>query len=179
MKVIIAGSRTFNNYKLLQETMDNLNIEVTEVVCGTARGADIMGEKWALNNGIAVKYFPANWKTEGRAAGINRNHKMGDYADYLVAFWDRESRGTKDMIDYMQQLEKPGTVIIFKNIKNNQTALKIQQEPINAEVRGVPASGELTAAIDYLSNFSPYDEYQRNLGIVLDRLDELGSTRIF
>ena len=38
---------------------------------------------------------------------------MGDYADFLVAFWDGKSKGTKDMIDYMQKLGKHGTVIKY------------------------------------------------------------------
>lgn len=40
---------------------------------------------------------------------------MGDYADYLIAFWDGKSSGTKDMINYMQQLGKNGKVVLFKN----------------------------------------------------------------
>lgn len=31
-------------------------------------------------------------------AGPIRNRDMGKYADYLVAFWDGKSIGTKDMI---------------------------------------------------------------------------------
>lgn len=44
MKVIIAGNRTFNNKQLLFDTMDNLDIEIDEVVCGEARGADTLGK---------------------------------------------------------------------------------------------------------------------------------------
>ena len=38
---------------------------------------------------------------------------MGDYADYLLAFWDGASKGTKDMIDYMKKIGKHGKVIIY------------------------------------------------------------------
>ena len=38
---------------------------------------------------------------------------MGDYADYLVAFWDGKSRGTKDMINYMKGLGKHGKVVLY------------------------------------------------------------------
>ena len=40
MKVIVAGGRDFNEYKLLKETLDNFQQEhgnITEVVSGTAR----------------------------------------------------------------------------------------------------------------------------------------------
>jgi hypothetical protein len=115
MKVIIAGSRTFNNYDLLERVLQEENLIIEEVVCGGARGADDHGQKWARNNGVSVKYFNAEWEKYGRVAGIIRNHEMGDYADYLIAFWDGKSRGTKDMIDYMQQLGKHGKVVLFKN----------------------------------------------------------------
>lgn len=112
MKVIIAGSRTFNNYDLLEKVLQEENLIIDEVVCG---GADTLGAEWAKKNGVPVKYFNAEWYIYGRAAGTIRNHQMGDYADYLVAFWDGKSRGTKDMIDYMQQLGKHGKIILFKN----------------------------------------------------------------
>ena len=114
MKVIIAGSRTFNNYNLLNKTLQEVDLVIDEVVCGGAKGADSLGAEWARKNGVPVKYFNAEWEKYGRVAGIIRNHQMGDYADYLVAFWDGKSSGTKDMFTYMQQLGKHGKVIIVK-----------------------------------------------------------------
>ena len=114
MKVIIAGNRTFNNKQLLFDTMDNLDIKIDEVVCGEATGADSIGKEWAIKNEIAVKSFPAEWDKYGRLAGPIRNQDMGNYADYLIAFWDGESVGTKYMFTYMQQIGKHGEVIIVK-----------------------------------------------------------------
>ncbi len=99
MKTIIAGGRDFNDYKLLCEYMEELGAGVTEIVCGMARGADLLGKRWADENNIPVKEFPADWKTHGKAAGHIRNKEMAKYADTLVAFWDGESRGTKNMIE--------------------------------------------------------------------------------
>ena len=113
MKLIIAGSRDFNDYFLMCKSIASLGFKVDEVVSGGARGADSLGEKWAFEHLVPVRYFPAHWVEEGRAAGINRNHKMGNYADYLIAFWDGKSPGTLDMITYMQQLGKPVEVIKF------------------------------------------------------------------
>lgn len=113
MKVIIAGGRDFNNYDLLSQTMDELNIIVFEVVCGDARGADTLGATWASANGIAIKHYPADWDAHGRSAGIIRNRQMAEYADFLVAFWDGKSHGTKNMIDTMQQIGKHGRVILY------------------------------------------------------------------
>lgn len=100
MKIIIAGCRDFNNYVLLKSKLDFYfkNVEVTEIVSGACSGADKLGERYALEHNITVRRFPADWSL-GRKAGPLRNEEMAKYADALVAFWDGESRGTKDMIN--------------------------------------------------------------------------------
>ena len=40
MKVIIAGSRTFYNYELLKETLQQLNLHISEIVSGEAAVAE-------------------------------------------------------------------------------------------------------------------------------------------
>lgn len=112
-KLIIAGSRTFNNFKLIRQTLDDEKNSIAEVVCGEAKGADLYGKAWAQYHDIPVKSFPADWQSYGSAAGYIRNHEMGDYADELVAFWDGRSPGTKEMIEYMQKLHKPVRVVEF------------------------------------------------------------------
>ena len=112
-KVIIAGSRSFNNFRLMRQTLDSEKDLISEVVCGEAKGADSYGKAWAQYHNIPVKSFPADWQRDGSAAGYIRNHRMGDYADELVAFWDGNSPGTKEMISYMESLHKPVRVIQF------------------------------------------------------------------
>lgn len=96
MKTIIAGSRGFNDYDLLCQTCDD--IEITEVVSGTARGADKLGERYARERNIPVKQFPADWDNLGKRAGYIRNSDMAKYADACVVFWDGVSKGTAHMI---------------------------------------------------------------------------------
>lgn len=109
MKVIIAGGRDFNDFDALEGEMrvlywsgapglDGWDLDL-EIVSGGARGADVLGERFALENMMEVKSFPANWDEHGKSAGYRRNAQMADYADVLVAFWDGMSRGTKHMID--------------------------------------------------------------------------------
>lgn len=109
MKVIIAGSRhmPFSMFHLIDEAVKKSNFQVTEVVCGLARGADMFGGKWAVNNSIPVKTFPANWDEHGKAAGPIRNQQMAEYADALIVFiWDG-SRGSADMLKRMERMKKP------------------------------------------------------------------------
>lgn len=117
MKVIIAGGRKFNNYALMCQEIEKMNLDITEVVCGGAKGADLLGQKWAEEHGIAVKFMPAEWEIYGRAAGMMRNELMGDYADYLIAFWDGKSKGTLHMINYMEQIGKHGAVIRYEEVE--------------------------------------------------------------
>ncbi len=99
-KVIIAGSRDFTDYALLCSFADEVlaGAEDIEIVSGGARGADGLGERYARERGYALKVFPAEWKKRGRAAGPIRNGQMAGYADALIAFWDGQSSGTRDMI---------------------------------------------------------------------------------
>jgi hypothetical protein len=101
MKVIIAGSRGFSDFQLLYAKCEEVlaNVKEAEIVSGTARGADKLGEHYASLKGYSVRQFTPDWDKQGKAAGYIRNKEMADYADCLIAFWDGQSRGTKHMID--------------------------------------------------------------------------------
>ena len=105
-RVIITGGRDFNNYpglvKVMHKLLSNINDEII-VVCGKARGADSLGEKYAKERGYTIRYFPADWDMNGRSAGYIRNEEMAQNADALVAFWDGKSRGTQHMIQTAQK----------------------------------------------------------------------------
>ena len=105
MKVIIAGGRDFNDFAYLEQVC--LDFEISEVVCGCAKGADTLGSLYGVKHNIPVREFPADWFKYGKKAGIMRNTTMGKYADFLIAFWDTKSKGTAHMIEYMKQLKKP------------------------------------------------------------------------
>ena len=115
IKVIIAGTRDFNDYAFLKKNVDyfsqgiNPNNEEIEIVSGNARGADKLGERYAKEHNLPVKLFPANWDKYGKRAGYLRNQEMANYADVLIAFWDEKSKGTKHMIDIAK---KQGLTVI-------------------------------------------------------------------
>lgn len=99
MKVIIAGSRDITDMAEINAAIADSKFEITEVVCGMARGVDLLGKAWANYLGIPVTQFPADWDRYGKRAGYRRNIEMGEYADALIAVWDGVSLGTKHMID--------------------------------------------------------------------------------
>lgn len=118
LRVIIAGSRDFDNYnfllaecnKIINCIFDNETYSAVRIISGTARGADKLGERYANNKGYNVKQFPADWAIFGKRAGYLRNRDMAKYAieegskGVLIAFWDGESKGTKHMIDIAYEL---------------------------------------------------------------------------
>lgn len=101
MKVVIAGSRGFNDYSFLKRKLDHLLQNQTDVtiISGTARGADKLGERYAKEKGFDIIEKPADWENLGKRAGYVRNEEMAKIADAAVIFWDGESRGAKHMID--------------------------------------------------------------------------------
>lgn len=115
MKIIVAGSRGFNNKSLAFDKLDFFTASKPEVVvvCGMARGADLIGKAWAEERGHTVMCMPADWERDGRRAGYLRNVSMADMADALVAFWDGTSRGTAHMIREMKERSKPVRVVQY------------------------------------------------------------------
>jgi len=120
MKLVIAGSRGFSNYKLLREMADVVvkdSLEEIEIVSGGARGADVLGEKYAKERGFPVKSFPANWDLHGKAAGYIRNEEMAEYGNYVLLFWDGESKGTQHMAKLAEKHGCKVYLIKYKDMK--------------------------------------------------------------
>ena len=111
MKLAIIGSRTFNNYELLYDYLEEHLNTTTMVVSGAARGADSMGERWAKENGIKTLIFPAEWDKYGKRAGYIRNEDIIKNCDFCIAFWDGVSKGTMHSVSLCKKYNKPVTVI--------------------------------------------------------------------
>lgn len=113
--VIIAGSREFSDYDLLCEKCDKIfsRRKPTAILCGEARGADLLGKRYAKEHDIHVESYPAHWDKYGKAAGMMRNKQMLADADALVAFWDGQSSGTKNMLDIAANKGIPVRLICY------------------------------------------------------------------
>jgi hypothetical protein len=115
MRVLVCGSRTFNDYEKMKEVLDE--IEITEIIEGEARGADKLSRDWALENNVPARRFPADWKLHGKRAGPIRNSQMlkEGKPEMVVAFRGPNSRGTQNMID---QATKAGIPVRMIEIEN-------------------------------------------------------------
>lgn len=129
-KVIVAGTRHFEDYSLLEEKLDYYlsdKLPNVEIVSGTAKGADQLGERYATERNLPVKKFPANWYPNGkgdrlskgayegldRSAGPKRNADMAKYADALILFWDGKSSGAKSMLGLAERYNVVTRVIRY------------------------------------------------------------------
>ncbi|GAK41982.1 hypothetical protein TCA2_4474 [Paenibacillus sp. TCA20] len=106
-RLVVAGSRDFDDYALLSRHLDHLlqHKKNIVIVSGNAIGADMLGERYANERGYFIDTYIPNWRPRGprgpvdRSAGHRRNADMADNGDALVAFWDSISKGTAGMIN--------------------------------------------------------------------------------
>jgi hypothetical protein len=145
MRLIIAGSRSITDYvlvcKAIGQTLSALGITSLvdiEVVSGGAVGVDSLGERWADENCVEKRIFFPAWddlvtqpvkiktnkfgKKYNALAGFNRNEKMANYANVLLAVWDGKSSGTEDMID--RRSKKGRSCYIYSTVNGKLAKIK-------------------------------------------------------
>lgn len=118
LRVLVCGSRCFNNRNLLINTLDkfcedrglitppekrdqygNYMPEGLTIINGAAKGADVIASDWAIVNWVPLEEYPADWETYGKSAGLIRNEQMlATGIDIVIAFPRGEARGTGHMI---------------------------------------------------------------------------------
>ena len=116
IKLAIVGSRTFSNYKLLNDSIENEILPfciIDKIISGGANGADKLGAKYASKNNIPLVEIKPDWGTYGKSAGFLRNYKIIDACDVCIAFWDGESKGTAHDIGLAKKKNKGIIVIRF------------------------------------------------------------------
>lgn len=118
-RTIIAGGRSFSDYKLLKDKLDYyLRDKVRQgyeiiIISGTANGADKLGERYAMERGYKIERYPADWNKYKKAAGYRRNVQMSEVANACVVFWDGISPGSKHMIDIATNKGLPLRVVRY------------------------------------------------------------------
>lgn len=113
MKLAIIGSRAFNDYDFLKNNiLKNIKLEeIITIVSGGAKGADSLGKQFAIEfKKEYIEYLP-DWGKYGRAAGVKRNTFIIEESDLIIAFWNGESKGTKDSINKAKKLKKKIIII--------------------------------------------------------------------
>lgn len=112
MNYAIVGSRGFNNYAMLKVVCNKLVCSTDTIISGGAKGADSLGKQYATEYKLNYIEFPADWDKYGKRAGYIRNQEIIDNSDFVIAFWDAVSPGTKHSIE-LAKINKIPTLIIY------------------------------------------------------------------
>ncbi len=113
LKLMTCGSRSVSDKELVFSELDKFRKKNPSLalISGGAKGADTIAEEWAKARGVPITQYKPDWKKYGRGAGIVRNKKMVLAADFVIAFWDGASKGTKFVIDFCAKSGKVCRVI--------------------------------------------------------------------
>ena len=101
MKVAVIGSRSITTIKNLESVLPP---ETTEIVSGGAKGVDAIAKEYALSHGLKYTEFLPEYEKYGKSAPLKRNISIIEYSDFVVAFWDGMSTGTKFVIDNCEKM---------------------------------------------------------------------------
>jgi predicted Rossmann fold nucleotide-binding protein DprA/Smf involved in DNA uptake len=131
MKIAIVGSRDFDDYSLLKSILKAYLEQAIVIISGGAKGADQLAEQWSkefLNESPMI--IRPDWKDISRQdaivkqdekgnsydarAGLRRNELIAQRADLVIAFWDGQSKGTKQIISYARQIGKEVQIVKYK-----------------------------------------------------------------
>ena len=118
-KIVVAGCRDYNNYNEASEYINECIGDIKDgytliFISGGCKGADLLGERYAAENGHKVERYAAEWNRYGKAAGPKRNEEMAKIADCVICFWDGKSKGTESMIKLAEKYNK---MLFIKEIK--------------------------------------------------------------
>lgn len=110
MRIAIVGSRNAPA-NIAALILEHLPRQTSEIVSGGANGVDAAAAAIAEQLSIPLRMFPPNYAAYGKAAPLMRNEQIIAYADEVLAFWDKESSGTRHVIASCIKAGKPIHVI--------------------------------------------------------------------
>lgn len=110
MKVMVTGSRGWKKPDVIRDRLADLPADAC-VMQGGALGADAIAYRICLDTGRKMQtYLPAITRPSPQRFH-ERNDRMLDDADLVLAFWDGKSRGTASVIEKARQRGIPVEVI--------------------------------------------------------------------
>lgn len=121
--LIICGNSRFYNYGWIEEQLEQwvkFNGYPDVVILGGASGVDVLAERWADNNNIALRVFTEMWSSprpnqvedSGRPEATDAmGQTMIRYATHMLAFPGPKSKWTRRMIEIANE-NNINTVVI-------------------------------------------------------------------
>ncbi|WMJ22786.1 SLOG family protein [Paludicola sp. MB14-C6] len=114
MKVAVIGSRDCK--KLTTEAiLEHIPADCTHIISGGAIGVDRLAKKAAELLSIPIIEFLPDYQTFGKTAPLVRNRKIISEADFVLAFWDYQSSGTRHALVEALKQEKKVKIIMIQD----------------------------------------------------------------
>jgi hypothetical protein len=114
-KLAVIGSRSVTDEKLVFDYLDSKKDKIEMVVSGGCTGPDEISRRWCQLRGYPCLIYYPKWHDEqgnyNRGAGFQRNSLIIKNSDLCVAFWDKQSKGTLNSIEWCKKLGKPIKII--------------------------------------------------------------------
>lgn len=114
MRVAVIGSRTFNDYDLVKETLNR--VYITGLISGGCLGADSLAEQYAKEKDIPIHIVPNpdHERSSREHPSSERAYQIISQAQLVIAFWNGKSQGTHDLIHFAQRKGKQVSIKYFK-----------------------------------------------------------------
>lgn len=120
IKLAVIGSRTFTDKERLFKLLDSKIDEIKCIVSGGAAGADEVSRLWSKERGVPIIIFYPRWyDLNGNyrpGGGFERNYKIINSCDRVLALYDGKSKGTAHSISIAKSKNKPCKIILFEPV---------------------------------------------------------------
>lgn len=109
--IMVTGSRGWRDEKKVESVLGRVVEPDDTVIHGGAAGADRMAYDWCRQLGFNCQSYAPDVRRPSPQRYHERNDKMLDLADVVLAFWDGESTGTYSVIKKAVERRLPLEVI--------------------------------------------------------------------
>lgn len=119
-KIAVVGSRDWIRKDFIFDVLNKNIDKIKMIVSGGCIGPDSFANDFAKEKGLSILIHYPKWKNDdnsiNRAAGFERNTKIIEDADIVLAFQLNSSHGTQDSIDKARKLGKKVIVYNEENL---------------------------------------------------------------
>jgi SLOG family YspA-like protein len=110
MKLAVVGKKEYTNYKDFRNVLDQIK-GIKKIISGGAVGTDAMAKRYAEESGIEFQEFPPQYELYSVEAKHNRDRRIVENCDRVLAFWDGNCEGTSYTMKYAMELNIPIKII--------------------------------------------------------------------
>ena len=107
-KVILAVSKSFRNYNLYKEKVkhflsEKMKTHTLVIIAGASKLTDKLTDKLSQEIDFIKEPHKAEWNRYGQGAISVSNDEMTSCADAVIVFWDGQSFGIKNLLEFAKQ----------------------------------------------------------------------------